>query len=1169
MQHFGAQVTRTCIPTTTRPLRAVFLIGVASVLCSLAFSGQAAALDPTVVGVGDMACSQWNPNYNSGNGTATACRQKYVSDVAVNLSPNALLDLGDNQYDNGELVNYQTVYDPTFGRANPVVYPSLGNAEYDTPNAQGFFDYFSSVGVTARIGASGADTGNYSSGYYSFNIGAWHLIALNSNCAEIGGCGLGSPQEMWLKSDLAAHPNHCTVAYWHHPRWNSGNLGDDSSTAAFWTDLYNAHADLVLNGHGNHHYERFTPQSPSGIPDANGVREFIVSTGGESHGTPPTGPGDSTATTQISDYTSYGVLKLTLHPSSYDWQFVPEVGGSFTDSGTANCHAASAQRPGPPSLSATPADSSVHLSWSTPSDGGAPITGYNVYRGTSAGGETLLQGLGNVTSYDDGTAVNGTKYYYRVAAVNNVGEGTQSNEVSATPSSAPPPPLPFPRTGLLDDFARPAGALGTNWQSPALQDGGTVTIKSSGLTGSSSGAGSATWSPGTFGADQEAYLGVPTLPAAGNFMQLAGRVSTQSSSNVSCYFLRVTPSSSTWDLRKKINGAASTSIKTFTAPFVAGDGAGLQIIGSTLTAYRKPGAGAWVSIGSTTDTSIPGSGYVSFTLGDTTMRGGGFGGGTVTTAQPPAAPSLSATAADASVHLSWTAPSNGGAAITAYNIYRGTSAGGETLLKSVANVTSADDNTVVNGTKYYYRVSAVNSLGEGTLSNEVSGTPSGFIALDDVSKPEGDSGQSDFSFTVSLTNPSSQTVTVDYQTQDGTATTADSDYTAASGTLTFDPGQTTKTVSAKVNGDTVFEPDEGFTLKLQSATGAAIADSAGQGTIQNDDTQPALALDDVSKPEGDSGQSDFSFTVSLTNPSSKTVTVDYQTQDGTATTADSDYSAASGTLTFDPGQTTKTVSVKVNGDTTVEPDEDFALKLSTPANATIADDTGVGTIGNDDHGGFARAKGATPLRASLGLAYQPCDSPNHIHGDPLTVGSCDPPVQASSNLTVGTLDANGSTPNFTGSVRLDVCAATGCGGSDLGVRASLTDVRCQSGVATCDSTPNLTGGADYTGELELDLSVRLTDKDNAVAPGVGTDPATVEGFTFPATISCQATVDVLIGAQCELSTSANALMPGSVADGTRANWQLDQIKVDDAGPDGLVSTPEGAAPFAVQGLFVP
>lgn len=718
-------------------------------------TGQASAADPVVAAVGDLGCSRWDPAFNNGDGTASECRQRYVSDLTVNPLPSALLLLGDNQYARGELDEFKTVYDPTFGRANSVVYPSIGNAEYDTPNAQGYFDYFSSVGVSARIGASAIDASHWANGYYSFDIGSWHLVALNSNCNApgVGGCGTGSAQETWLKADLAAHPNRCTLAYWHHPRWNTGPLGSDPSTSAFWTALYNARADLVLNGHGNHHYERFMPQAPNGTANPAGIREFIVSTGGEGHGTPG-GASDALATSQVSDYTSYGVLRLTLRPTSYDWQFAPEVGGSFSDAGSAVCDSTSAQAPSAPTLSAAAADSSVHLSWNAPSNGGAALTGYKVYRGTSAGSETLLKSVGNVTDTDDDTAVNGTKYYYRVAAVNSVGDGTQSNEVSATPAPAAPQAA-FPSTNVLDDFARPAGALGASWQSPGLADPGTAAIATSGLTASGAGASTATWKASTFAADQEAYMTVRTLPQAGAFVQIAGRLSNLTSSSVSCYFLRVTPSTSTWELRKKLNGAASTALKTFTVPFAAGDAAGLRISGSTITAYRKAGAGAWAAVGSATDAAIAGAGYVAFTLGDTTVRGGSFGGGNVTAttppAQRPAAPALAAGPGNNTVSLSWNAPADGGATIISYNVYRGTAAGGETLLKNAGNVTSTADNTAANGTTYYYRVAAVNSVGEGSLSNEVSATPVAppppatfprTIVLDDFARPAGGLGLS-------------------------------------------------------------------------------------------------------------------------------------------------------------------------------------------------------------------------------------------------------------------------------------------------------------------------------------------------------------------------------------------------------------------------------------------
>jgi hypothetical protein len=691
-----------------------------AIVASLATAGAALAADPTVAAVGDMACSASDSAFNGGNGTATRCRQTHVSDLLVSAMPSALLDLGDNQYVNGALADYRTAYDPTFGRANAVVYPSLGNAEYGTAGAQGFFDYFAGAGVTARITGGGGDAAHFPvDGYYSFDIGAWHVIALNSNCADVsGGCAAGSPQETWLKADLAAHPNLCTLAYWHHPRWNSGLLGNDASTAAFWTDLYNAGADVVLNGHGNHHYERFAPRAPNGTPDAaRGIREFIVSTGGESHGTVPATPGDQ-ATSEVTDYTSYGLLRMTLQATGYAWRFVPEVGGSFTDSGTGVCHA-STVAPAAPVAKVSAGDGVAGVSWTTPPDGGSAITAYRIYRGTSAGGETLLASVGDVTSYSDSVVTNGTRYFYRVSAVNGIGEGAQSDEVSATPQAAGA----FPATGVLDGFARASGPLGPGWQSPGLSDSGTVSIPASGQTAGSAGAASATWSTARFGPDQEAYLGVPVLPRAGDWLQVAGRVSVLGSGGISCYILRVTPSTGVWDLRRKINGATSTSMQTFSAPLTAGDTVGLRINGPVASAFRKPAGGGWTRVGSTFDTAVAGPGYVAFTLGDTAIRGGAFGGGTMSTAQPPAAPGLSASGGDGVATLSWSAPADGGSPITSYRIYRGPASGTEALLATVGNATGYADGAVSNGTTYFYRVAAVNGVGEGIASNEASATP--------------------------------------------------------------------------------------------------------------------------------------------------------------------------------------------------------------------------------------------------------------------------------------------------------------------------------------------------------------------------------------------------------------------------------------------------------------
>src|SRR5439155_1325474 len=236
--------------------------------------------------------------------------------------------------------------------------------------------------------------------------------------------------------------------------------------------------------------------------------------------------------------------------------------------------------------------------------------------------------------------------------------------------------------------------------------------------------------------------------------------------------------------------------------------------------------------------------------------------------------------------------------------------------------------------------------GLGTITNDDQ-VPD--VSVDDQIVAEGNSPDTTtMTFNVSLSNPSDQTITVDYTTNDGTATTADGDYAAASGTLTFDPGQTTETVDVTVNGDNTTEPDEHLTLKLSNATNANILDGSGDGTITNDDPIPDVGIDDQSVTEGSAGTSTLTFHVTLSNPSDQTVTVDYATSDGTATVADGDYATTSGTLTFSAGQTAKTVDVTVNGDLTHEADETFTGGLSNPTNANLLDDSGLGTIQDDD-----------------------------------------------------------------------------------------------------------------------------------------------------------------------------------------------------------------------------
>jgi glucose/arabinose dehydrogenase len=239
--------------------------------------------------------------------------------------------------------------------------------------------------------------------------------------------------------------------------------------------------------------------------------------------------------------------------------------------------------------------------------------------------------------------------------------------------------------------------------------------------------------------------------------------------------------------------------------------------------------------------------------------------------------------------------------------------------------------------------SILDGQGVGTINNDDT-QPT--ISINDVSVAEGNSGTTTATFTVSLSNASSQTITANYATADVSAG-AGSDYVSASGTVTFTPDQVSQTISVTVNGDTTFEPNETFNVNLSSPSNATIADGQGVGTITNDDTQPTISINDVTVGEGNAGTTTAAFTVSLSNASSQTITVNYATADNTAT-AGSDYVATSGTLTFTPGQTSQPVNVTVNGDPGFELAETFNVNLSGASNATISDNQGVGTIANED-----------------------------------------------------------------------------------------------------------------------------------------------------------------------------------------------------------------------------
>ncbi|HEY9623617.1 MAG TPA: metallophosphoesterase [Crinalium sp.] len=278
--------------------------------------------DPVIAAAGDISCNAASGTAQHNNPRADTCQMRATSDLILNSQVTAVLPLGDEQYDNGALADFQQSYDLTWGRLNSIAHPVPGNHEYHTSGASGYFRYF------------GAIAGDPAKGYYSYDLVSWHLVALNSTCSAVGGCGANSPQVRWLKADLAAHPSQCTLAYWHQPRFSSGPHGSDRAYDAFWQALYAAGAEVVLNGH-DHTYERFAPQAPGSRADAaHGIREFVVGTGGRSvYSFTSTQPNSEVRKTGI-----YGVLKLTLHPDSYDWEFSAIPGTPFTDSGHDSCH---------------------------------------------------------------------------------------------------------------------------------------------------------------------------------------------------------------------------------------------------------------------------------------------------------------------------------------------------------------------------------------------------------------------------------------------------------------------------------------------------------------------------------------------------------------------------------------------------------------------------------------------------------------------------------------------------------------------------------------------------------------------------------------------------------------------------------------------------------------
>ena len=266
---------------------------------------------PTVVAAGDIA----------------DCRREDDEATAELLGgiQGTVLALGDEAYPRGTAREFEECYDPSWGRFKGRTKPVPGNHEYYTEGAQGYFGYF------------GAAAGDPREGYYSYDLGSWHMVALNSNCEKVG-CGPGSPQTRWLEEDLAANDDaRCTLAYMHHPRFSSGEEhgSEDGGVERLWEALYEANTDVVLSAH-EHNYERFSPQDPGGRADPErGIRQFVVGTGGAADNYPIDRPIENS---RVHDDRTDGVLVMKLQPGRYEWRFVAVEGEEFADSGSARCH---------------------------------------------------------------------------------------------------------------------------------------------------------------------------------------------------------------------------------------------------------------------------------------------------------------------------------------------------------------------------------------------------------------------------------------------------------------------------------------------------------------------------------------------------------------------------------------------------------------------------------------------------------------------------------------------------------------------------------------------------------------------------------------------------------------------------------------------------------------
>ncbi|HET7292121.1 MAG TPA: Ig-like domain-containing protein [Vicinamibacteria bacterium] len=420
---------------------------------------------PVLVGAGDIAsCSGVKDD-------ATAALLDGIDGT--------VLTTGDNVYPDGTDAEFRDCYDPTWGRHKARTRPATGNHDYHVPGAAGYFNYF------------GPAAGEPTKGYYSYELAGWHIVVLNSECAQVGGCTRTSPQGQWLQADLAAHPAACTLAYWHKPRFSSGgNHGGTTAVHDFWQLLYEAGADVVLNGH-EHSYERFGKQNPAAAADPAGIREFVVGTGGA--GLYAFGP--PVANSEVRNDTTHGVLKLTLDARGYEWEFVPVAGGTFSDFGSDTCFTTNE----PPTAAITaPANGATFNRGELVSFAG---TGDDAEDGDVTAGLTWTSNLDGVIgsggSFSTSTLSRGT--HVVIVRVTDSGGLTGSAQISLVIDGPPTVTITAPQNGATFDVGTPVSftGLASDLEEGNLSAGLSWTSSRDGLIGTGGTFSTAALSGGT------------------------------------------------------------------------------------------------------------------------------------------------------------------------------------------------------------------------------------------------------------------------------------------------------------------------------------------------------------------------------------------------------------------------------------------------------------------------------------------------------------------------------------------------------------------------------------------------------------------------------------------------------------------------------------------------